>query len=134
MPPKAPASPADAAEPRVAPQRRALLICNGTFSDMALLNLPGVQKDWHAMNRVLGDPAIGGFEVTALLDQPLLAVRKAIAIACRDSAAGDTLLIYYSGPSFRGADGSLYLPVADSDREFPDATAIDAEFVLGRIR
>jgi len=125
---------ADLAEPPLVPRRRALLICNGTFSDMALLNLPGVQKDCHAMNRVLGDPAVGGFEVKALLDQPLLAVRKAIAIACRDSAADDTLLIYYSGPSFRGADGSLYLPVADSDREFPDATAIDAEFVLGRIR
>jgi hypothetical protein len=125
---------ADPPETAVAPRRRALLICNGTFSDLGLFNLPGVRKDHRAMSRVLGDPQIGGFEVTALLDEPLLAVRKAIAIACRDSVAGDTLLIYYSGPSFRGPDGGLYLPVADSHKDLPDATAIDAEFILGRIR
>jgi len=134
MPPKAPASPADAAEPRVAPQRRALLICNGTFTERGFPNLPGVKKDFDAMSRVLGDGGIGGFEVTALLDQPLLAVRKAIAMACRQSGADDTLLIYYSGYSFCGDDHSLYLPVADSDQEFPDATAVDAEFVLSQIR
>jgi hypothetical protein len=117
-----------------APRRRALLICNGTFRDLGMPKLDGVRKDHDAMRRVLGDPEIGGFEVTALLDKPLLAVRKAIAALCRDSGADDALLIYYSGYSFCGDDGSLYLPVADSDKEYPDATAVDAEFILSRIR
>ena len=119
--------------PRTA-RRRALLICNGTFRDLGLPKLEGVRKDYRAMSRVLGDPEIGGFEVTALLDKPLLAVRKAIAVACRETGAEDTLLIYYSGYSFCGSDDSLYLPVADSDKEYPDATAVDAEFILSRIR
>jgi len=134
MPLKAKDSPTDSSRPPIAPQRRALLICNGSFSERGFPNLPGVKKDFDAMTRVLGDATIGGFEVTALLDQPLLAVRKAIAMACRQSGADDTLLIYYSGYSFCGNDHSLYLPVADSDQEFPDATAVDAEFVLSQIR
>ncbi len=134
MPLKAKDSPTDSSRPPIAPQRRALLICNGSFSERGFPNLPGVKKDFDAMTRVLGDATIGGFEVTALLDQPLLAVRKAIAMACRQSGADDTLLIYYSGYSFCGDDHSLYLPVADSDIEFPDATAVDAEFVLRQIR
>lgn len=121
-------------QPTVAPCRRALLICNGTFSDKGLPHLSGVRHDHDAMQRVLGDAGIGGFEVQALLDRPLLEVRRAIAMVCRASSADDTLLIYYSGPSFRGADGCLYLPVADSDRDYPDATAVDAEFVVGRLR
>jgi len=131
---KTPTRPAATSAPRATGQRLALLICNGTFQDGALHSLSGVKKDHEAMTRVLGAKDIGGFNVTALLDEGLLAVRKAIARICLQSRAEDTLLIYYSGYSFAAADGNLYLPVADSDKELPDATAIDADFMLGRIR
>jgi hypothetical protein len=36
--------------------------------------------------------------------------------------------------SFRSADGNLYMPVADTEKAFPEATALEADFVLSRLR
>lgn len=114
--------------------RRALLLCNGTFDESVFPRLPGVAKDHKRMTEVLGDSR-AGFEVTALLDAGFLDVRKAIARLCAESTADDTLLLYYSGFSFRGGgDGSLYLPVKDSSKEFADATALDTDYILRNLR
>jgi len=117
----------------VAGRRRALIICNGTFQNGTFPVLEGVNPDYEAARRTFGGPE-AGFEVTALLDRGLLEVRLAIAKACRDSARDDTLLLYHSCYSFTGPDGSLYLPVVDSDREYPQATAIESEFILSQLR
>jgi hypothetical protein len=112
-------------------QRRALLVANGTYS---FLRLPGVEKDLDVMRDLLADEGLGCFAVTCLLDKGLLEVRKAIAEICAKSGPDDTLLLYYSGASSKGADGSLFLPLADSDKEYPEATSLDAEFILGQFR
>lgn len=111
-------------------QRRALVIANGEYT---FIQLPGVKKDFEAMTAALADRDRGNFAVTALLDKGLLEVRRAIAEICAKSGPADTLLIYYTGASFLAQDG-LFLPVADSDKEYPDATAVDAEFILSRLR
>lgn len=118
----------------VAGRRLALLICNGTFDNMPQYRLRGPTKDAELLEAVLSDPETCRFGVSRLLDGKLIEVRREIARLCADATEADTLLIYYSGNGMRGSDGSLYLFVADSDANYPDATALDAEFILSRLR
>ena len=115
-------------------KRLAVLISNGKFSDPNLPNLVGPQIDNQRLNTILSDINLGNFEVTSLVDQGLLAVRKAIAQACATADINDTLLIYYSGTSFLSQDGGLCLSIEDTDGQFPDATLIEAEYILAQLR
>jgi hypothetical protein len=120
--------------PTVAGRRLALLICNGSFKNIPNYGLPGPAKDAERLEAVLSDADTCRFSVSKLLDAGLLEVRHEIARICADASEEDTLLIYYSGNGLAGSDGSLYLLVNDSNAEYPEATALDAEFVLSRLR
>ena len=115
------------------PKRRALLICNGQVP-RCNFNLPGVAKDAENLTRVLSNTERMGFDVTRLLDEGLLTVRRAISKACFQSGQEDTLLIYFSGSGFCDENGALHLTVADSDREYLTATCLDTEFFLTQMR
>ena len=115
-------------------RRLALLICNGRFPNIPEFQLSGPAKDAELLTTVLSDSETCQFNVTSLVDRGLLEVRREIARICAEATEHDTLLIYYSGNSFPGEDRSLYLLVADSDRDYPHATALDAEFILSQLR
>jgi hypothetical protein len=118
----------------VAGQRLALLICNGTLQNNPDFNLPGVAKDAQRLDQVLSDSENCRFEVSKLLNRPLIEVRLEIARMCNRLSEADTLLIYYSGNGVTGRDGCLYLTVHDSDFDCPEATGLDAEFILSQLR
>lgn len=117
-----------------APRRLALLICNGRFDNIPELQLAGPAEDAKRLAAVLADADTCRFTVRTLVDRGLLEVRREVARICDEAAEDDTLLIYYSGNGMVDEDGSLYLAVVDGDREFFDATALDAEFVVSRLR
>jgi uncharacterized caspase-like protein len=117
-----------------AERRLALLICNGASIGIPDHSLAGPAKDAKLLEAILSDSDTCRFSVCALVDRGLLEVRRELARVCADASERDTLLIYYSGSGFPGQDGSLYLIVADSDREYPQATALDAEFILSQLR
>jgi len=116
----------------VGPRRHAIIICNGKYDDPALPTIKGVAADHEALTRVLSDPS-AGFVVTSLYEQGLRAARLVIAKVCRDAGPDDTILFYYSGYGLLDAD-SLYLPLKDSRAEYPAATALESDFVLGALR
>lgn len=121
-------------ETHAAPGRRvALVVCNGSFSKIGL-SLPGPARDAELLEEVLADPAVGGFDVVPLVDRGLLDVRREIARVCAEAGPQDTLLIYYSGNGFQGDEGDFYLTVADSERDFVEATCVEAEYVLANLR
>lgn len=112
-----------------------MLICNGDFKHMAqYTSLAGPAKDAKLLEAVLSDQETCRFSVTTLVDRGLLEVRREIARICADASDADTLLIYYSGSGLKGTDGSLYLLVSDSDGDYPDATALDSDFILSQLR
>jgi hypothetical protein len=113
--------------------RLALLVCNGEFPK-ACNPLVGPAKDANQVAKVLSDPETCRFTVRTLLDHGLLEVRREIARACREAGETDTLLLYFSGTGLKWEDGGLYLLVKDSEKEFLDATALDAEFILSQLR
>jgi hypothetical protein len=114
-------------------RRLALLICYSKFLNWKT-TLPGPVKDAKNMEAALSNPETCKFQVTVFLNRRLIEVRREIARICADAGEQDTLLIYYSGNGFTGPDNSFYLAVVDSDRNFPHATALDAEFILTQLR
>lgn len=116
------------------PRRLALLICNGSFEKLPEFHLVGPAEDAKQVAAVLSDPETCGFSVSVLLDRGLLEVRREIARICREAGSEDTVLIYYSGNGLLDERGSLSLAVVDVDKEFVDATALDAEFIVSQLR
>jgi hypothetical protein len=113
--------------------RSALLICNGSFPAISQ-QLDGPAKDAKLLDTVLSDKERCKFSVLALVDKGLLEVRREIAKICASASKNDTLFIYYSGMGIIGQEGSLHLLVYDSERDYPLATALDAEFILSQLR
>ena len=67
-----------APDERPAGRRRALLIATATYGDPGLAALRAPTGDVAALARVLGDGAIGGFDVRQLIDEPTEDLRKEI--------------------------------------------------------
>ena len=82
--------------PRTEPtrRRRALLIATGTYADPGLARLRAPAGDVRALAGVLGNAAIGEFEVAELIDRPTDEVKRAIDGFFRDARIDDLLLQY----------------------------------------
>jgi chaperonin GroEL len=114
--------------------RLALIIANSEFDDPKLSRLVTPSRDAEALAEVLGDPAIGGFEVTLLVDETEPVVSRGIARLYHRRKRGDLLLLYYSGHGIKDEySGELYLATRDTEMDIASATAIGAAFVRGQI-
>jgi hypothetical protein len=110
--------------------RIALLIGNGTYDDPAFRALERPPADVHALQRVLADPEIGGFdEVVPLIDADANAVRKQIAGLFKNRSADDVLLLFYAGHGVKDDFGELHLVTRDTTGDELSATAIPSHFV-----
>ncbi len=115
------------------PDRIALIIANGNFDDPKLSRLHTPTRDAEALAEVLGDPDIGNFDVTLLVDQPESAVRRAVARFYAHRTRGDLLLLYYSGHGIRDAHGDLYLATQDTEMDIAGGSSLSASFVREQI-
>jgi formylglycine-generating enzyme required for sulfatase activity len=116
------------------PDRLALIIANGDFNDPKLDQLRTPTRDAEALAAVLGDPAIGAFDVKLLVDQPEGLVRRTVARFYTRRTRRDLLLLYYSGHGIRDAHGDLYLATQDTEMDIPSGSSLSASFVRERIR
>jgi formylglycine-generating enzyme required for sulfatase activity len=85
-----------------------------------------------AMQRVLVDPAIGGFAVAdvQVLENPgVQNIREAIERLFADRNRDDLLLLYFSGHGVVDEAGRFHLTAADTDQRLLSSTAISAIFV-----
>jgi formylglycine-generating enzyme required for sulfatase activity/uncharacterized caspase-like protein len=115
------------------PDRIALIIANGDFDDPKLSRLHTPTRDAEALAEVLGDPDIGDFDVTLLVDQPESVVRRAVARFYAHRTRRDLLLLYYSGHGIRDAHGDLYLATQDTEMDIAGGSSLSASFVREQI-
>jgi hypothetical protein len=113
--------------------RLALVIANSEYDDPKLSRLRTPSRDAEALAKVLRDPAIGGLEVTLLVNQAQRVVLEAIARLYQYKRKGDLLLLYYSGHGIKDEYGALYLAVKDTKTDIVSATAISAAFVRDQL-
>jgi uncharacterized caspase-like protein len=108
-------------------RRLALLVATWQYADTGLRRLTSPARDAEGLAAVLGDPAIAGFEVTTLVNQPHHTIGEAVAELYRDRRRDDLTLLYFSGHGLKDDDGRLYLAMADTRRDSLLFTALPAD-------
>ncbi|MEV0104675.1 caspase family protein, partial [Nocardia sp. NPDC050789] len=109
--------------------RFALVVATYTFSDSGLRQLTAPAHDAEALAEVLADPAIGGFEVTTLINQPHHVVGAAVGDFFIDRRRDDLTLLYFSGHGLKDDAGKLYLAMTDTRTLNPLFTSVAADQV-----
>ncbi|WP_369244377.1 caspase family protein [Streptomyces sp. R41] len=110
-------------------RRLALLIATYDYQDTGLRRLTAPAHDAEAFAAVLRDPAIAGFEVTTLVNEPHHLVGEAIGDFYRDRRRDDLTLLYFTGHGLKDDDGRLYLAMSNTRRDSLLFTALSAEHV-----
>ncbi|MEP6665623.1 MAG: caspase family protein, partial [Nocardioidaceae bacterium] len=109
--------------------RSALIVANYEYADPGLTKLRAPARDAEALAEVLGDPAIGGFEVRTLVNQPAHAVNLEVARIFSMRHPDDLLLLHFSCHGVKDDSGELYLAAADTRLDLLAATAVASDFV-----
>ncbi|HYW22314.1 MAG TPA: GUN4 domain-containing protein [Nodularia sp. (in: cyanobacteria)] len=92
--------------------------------------LSSALNDVEAMQRVLEDPNLGGFEqVKPLLNPDTIAMRKAIQKLFKEASKEDLVLLFFSGHGITNDDNHLYLTTRETAKHDFEATAVDASFI-----
>ncbi|HKZ87077.1 MAG TPA: SUMF1/EgtB/PvdO family nonheme iron enzyme [Anaerolineae bacterium] len=113
----------------MADARVALIIASYQYEDPGLRQLVAPPQDAEALARVLGDPAIGGFQVRTLLNEPSYRVDQEIEAFFADLKRDDLVLLYFSGHGVKDEDGQLYFAMPDTRRNLLRSTAVPSSLV-----
>jgi len=112
-----------------AAKRLALIVATSAYEDDGLAQLVSPAHDAAALAGVLADPAIGGFEVTSVLDAPAGQISQTIEDFAAERDRGDLLLLYLSCHGLKDEQGRLYFAARDTRRDRLRSTAVPAGFV-----
>jgi hypothetical protein len=113
----------------------ALLIGASEYESEKINNLFGVVKDIEAMQRVLQNSGIGGFDEVKFLSNPdsdtmRSEIEQLFMEKCQKD---DVVLLYFSGHGYRNEDGNLFFISRNTQvnpQGFPRiGTAVDAKFI-----
>ena len=110
-------------------RRLALVIATYDYQDTGLRRLTAPAHDAEALAAVLRDPAVAGFEITMLINEPLQRVGEAIGDLYRDRRRDDLTLLYFTGHGLKDDDGRLYLAMTNTVRDNLLFTGLSAEQV-----
>jgi len=110
-------------------RRLALVIATYRYQDAGLRQLTAPAHDADALAETLADPAIAGFEVTTLVNEPHHRVGQAIGDFYRARRHDDLALLYFTGHGLKDDEGRLYLAMTDTKRDNLLFTGVSAEQV-----
>ncbi|HET7090165.1 MAG TPA: protein kinase, partial [Anaerolineae bacterium] len=113
----------------MADARVALIVASDQYDDPGLRQLVAPPQDAEALARVLGDAAIGGFQVRTLLNEPSYRVSQEIEAFFADLKRDDLVLLYFSGHGVKDEDGQLYFAMPDTRRNLLRSTAVSSSLV-----
>ena len=109
--------------------RAALLVATAEYGDPAFGRLRTPSHDVEALTRVLADPAIGGFDVRTLVNQPGQMVEEEIEGFFAERKPDDLLVLYLSCHGVKDQDGRLYFAAKDTRLQRLAASGISSRFV-----
>nr|WP_052477623.1 caspase family protein [Kibdelosporangium sp. MJ126-NF4]CEL12944.1 High-affnity carbon uptake protein Hat/HatR [Kibdelosporangium sp. MJ126-NF4]CTQ98629.1 High-affnity carbon uptake protein Hat/HatR [Kibdelosporangium sp. MJ126-NF4] len=110
-------------------RRLALLIATYQYQDAGLRQLTSPAHDADALAAVLRDPAVAGFEVTTLTNEPHHRVGQAILDFYRGVRPDDLTFLYFTGHGLKDDGGRLYLAMTNTVRDNLLFTGLSAEEV-----
>ena len=113
--------------------RAALVIATSTYADAALTRLEATARDAAAVAAVLGDPAIGGFKVTPVLDRGAWEVRLVVDEFLSGRGREDLVVVYLSCHGLLDARDRLYFAASDTRKDRLAATGVEAAWLLDQL-
>jgi Caspase domain len=113
----------------VAGTRNALIVASYDYADQGLRQLHAPASDARALEAVLRDPGIGGFDVRTLLNAPTHEVNLAVEEFFADRRPDDLLLVHFSCHGVKDEGGDLYFATSNTMLRRLGATAVGADFV-----
>ena len=114
---------------RAAGARRALIIANDTYDHASLGQLRAPEADARALAAVLGDPEIGGFEVSIVHNAASYEVQSHIDDLFTESRPDDLLLLHFSGHGLKSDSGELFVAARNTRPDRLGSTAVPADFI-----
>ncbi|MBF8193077.1 caspase family protein, partial [Nonomuraea sp. K274] len=114
-------------------RRLALIVAADEYRDPGLRRLRAPALDADALARVLGDKAIGGFDVRTMLNESTGVVTEAVEDFFADRQPDDLLLLHFSGHGVKDDSGELYFATPSTKLNRLGSTAVPAEFVNRRM-
>ena len=119
--------------PRVTGRRLALVLATGEYDDPALAGLRAPAGDAATLRDVLADTAVGGFEVTSVLDQDAHVVRLAVEEFLTDRRPDDLLLVYLSCHGLVDLRQRLYFAARDTRRDRLASSGVASHWILEQL-
>lgn len=92
-------------------------------------NLSAPLYDVKAMQRVLANPNLGGFEVEITLDPDLLEMQEKIESLFERSSKEDLILLYFSGHGITDDNNHLYLTTRNTLKKRYRSRSVPARFI-----
>ncbi len=109
--------------------RSALIVATYQYDDPRLRSLRAPERDADALAEVLGDAAIGGFDVQTLVNQSSHDISLRVAEFFAQRRPDDVLLLHFSCHGVKDDSGELFLAATDTRMDLLDATAVSSAYV-----
>lgn len=113
--------------------RSALVIATTSYDDPLLRQLRAPSTDALELAAVLADPAIGGFEVTSVVDRPGHEVRMTIEEFLAGRTPEDLVVVYFSCHGVTDARRRLHFAATDTFKSRLASTGVDSVWVYDRM-
>ncbi len=109
--------------------RAALVVAAYEFEDPKFQGLRSPARDVDALADVLADPAIGGFTVQSVVNQPNGVVQRELERFFSTRTPDDLLLVYFSCHGVKDSTGRLYFATTNTAFDLLRSTGVSASFV-----
>jgi Caspase domain len=109
--------------------RAALVVAAYEFDDPRFQELRSPARDVDALADVLADPAIGGFTVQSVVNQPNGVVQRELERFFSTRRPDDLLLVYFSCHGVKDSTGRLYFATTNTAFDLLRSTGVSASFV-----
>ena len=118
----------------MAGRRTALIVANDVYEHEGLGRLRSPAADAQALAGVLGDPAIGAFEVEVVRNEAAHVIEGRIEDLFADSRRDDVLLLHFSCHGIKSESGELFFAATNTRPNRLGSTAVSADFVQRCLR
>ena len=113
--------------------RAALVIATASYQDPELGQLRAAAHDADDLAEVLGDPDIGAFTVTRLINQDERRLRREIDVFLSGRGVADLIVVYLSCHGVLDRRGRLYFAAADTLKTQLASTGIPSAWLLDQL-
>ena len=114
-------------------RRAALVVATGIYADRALTRLGATARDAEQMTAVLGDPGIGAFDVTRVIDRGDREIKMRVEDFLAGCIPDDMIVVYLSCHGLLDRWGRLYFAAADTRKDKLASTAVEATWLMDRL-